>query len=292
MREFMNKRRINKKLLATLILSFGLIVGFLPQIVTAATPPIASSPCDPLYYKSLSARAWLEAEREITQNQNLILKPDSVLEYTCFDLFLRELATHASNMLSETSLYGSPMSNTSMDNALDDLVGDSLINYINANFEQTASGSYDLLGGHTAGMGIDHTPTAITGGAYSCDIMRRVWQAAKCINFISDPFEDGFYTFQEYASANDKRHLPDRCTAIGGTWSTNLTTAINSPPWTDDPVKTYLNNLNPSLCAASTPIPTGIKVNRPVLTPTTYDEKICIPPGCRYNPVTSLCTPS
>lgn len=259
-----------------------------------AASGIPDSPCDPKYYESLSARAWLEAEREITQNQNLILKPDSVLEYTCFDLFLRELAQHAQNMFSETS----SLCCTSMDNALDDLIGDSLINYINANYElKTSGGSYDLLGGHPAGMGIDHTPSHITGGAYSCSIMRRVWQAAKCINMISNPMHDGFYTFEEYKSApfGDNRYLPEACPSVAGTFSANLGVALQSPPWADDPVDTFLDRIHPSACAISTPIPTGIVVNRPAVAPKIYNEHVCITPGCRYVPVVSgvgTCQPS
>jgi hypothetical protein len=53
-----------------------------------SAPAPAASSCDPAYYDTLQSRAWLEAQREITQNQNLIFKPDSVLQYTCFDKHL------------------------------------------------------------------------------------------------------------------------------------------------------------------------------------------------------------
>lgn len=281
-RELMSRRKIGKGLLA-LIAALGVFIVPCNQGASAASAPaIADTPCDDMYYESLSARAWLEAQREITQNQNLILKPDSVLEYTCFDLFLRELAQHAENMLSETHLFNQPLSPTSMDEALDALIGTSLTAYINANFEQPG---YDLLGGHPAGTGIDHTPSAITGGAYSCDIMARVWQAAKCINFITNPLEDGFYTFQEYANSEDKRYLIQRCPSVASLYTANLNAALNSPPWTDDPAQTYLDRIDPSRCTLSTPIPTGVTVTRPVLNPTTYEEHICLPPGCRYVPV-------
>ena len=94
----------------------------------SALAQFAATPCDPDYYESLEARAWLEAQREITQNQNLIFKPDSVLEYTCFDNHLRELADHADEMFSETTRWGGSVLTTPvaqsrhMDNALDLLV--------------------------------------------------------------------------------------------------------------------------------------------------------------------------
>ena len=250
-----------------------------------AASVIATTPCDALYYESLSARAWLEAQREITQNQNIILKPDSVFEYTCFDRLLRELADHADEMLSETSAFGSPLSSSSMDSALQNLVGSSLTSYINNNFS-----GYNLLGGHTAAAGIDHTPAAISGGTYSCDIMERVWNAAKCINFISNSTTDGFFTFAEYATAADKRVLPTACTPITTNWTTNLASALTSGPWTNDPVQTYFNLVQPENCTGTTcpcsgtPIPTGVEVVRSGYNNNNYQEHICLQPGCRYHP--------
>lgn len=51
--------------------------------------------CDPEFWDVLTDRAWMEAQREITQNQNLIPRPDSVLEITCFDSFLDELGSYS-----------------------------------------------------------------------------------------------------------------------------------------------------------------------------------------------------
>lgn len=51
--------------------------------------------CDPEFWDVLKDRAWMEAQREVTQNQNLIARPDSVLEMTCFDSFLDELGSYS-----------------------------------------------------------------------------------------------------------------------------------------------------------------------------------------------------
>lgn len=271
-----------------LSLALGLLSVLTPALSNSASagapPAIADTPCDATYYQTLSARAWLEAQREITQNQNLILKPDSVLEYTCFDMFLAELADHADEMFSETTQFGGPPpNNNSMDQALERLVGTSLRNFVSANF-----GYYDMLGGHSAGVGINHTiPNPIAGGTYTCDMMNQVWLAAKCINFASNPAEDGFYTFQQYSTAPDKRYLPTRCTAAVP-WAANITTALTAPPWTADPMQTYLAFMDPANCAAGNPnniaIPTGVSVTRTAVAPATYNEHVCIIPGCRYNP--------
>lgn len=279
-------------LLLTLFISLGI-----PSGAQAGVSVIPDSPCDALYYETLSARAWLEAQREITQNQNLILKPDSVFEYTCFDTLVWELADHGDEMLSETNLFGTPLSTTSLDTTLQNLVTSSLTAYHSANF-----GYYPgLLGGHTAALAIKHTPTASIGGtAYSCDIMEKVWHAAKCINFASNSTTEGFFTLAEYATGLlDKRTLPTICNPIPAQWAANLTSALTTGPWTNDPVITYIEQLTPPTCPATgacscagtspigRPIPTGLQVRRAAASAgltSSYDEHICLQPGCRYHP--------
>ncbi|MGH1455226.1 MAG: hypothetical protein ACRBDI_00430 [Alphaproteobacteria bacterium] len=264
-----------------------------------AVSVIADSPCDSLYYESLSARAWLEAQREITQNQNIILKPDSVFQYTCFDRLVYELADAATNMLSETTNYGNPLASGSFEDALNDLVNETLITYVGNSFGGSggSGGTYTLLSGHTAALGISHNPALISSGtssAYSCDIMSRVWQAAKCINFVTNSATDGFYTFGEYAAnVIDKRHLLGACTPITGNWTGNLAAALTTGPWTNDPVNTYLALTEPDSCTGGAscactgnPIPTGLRVVNSA-NPTGYDEHICLQPGCRYKPATT-----
>ena len=277
-----------------------LALTFLPQLASAAAIP--NSPCDSLYYETLSARAWLEAQREISQNQNIILKPDSVFEYTCFDKLLYELADHADEMLSETSAYGNPLGTNAMDNALENLVATSLESYASSNF-----GYYvGSLGGHLSATAIKHTPGSILGltaSPYTCDIMERVWHAAKCINFVSNSSTDGFMSFDEYATLSlpdtDVRLLPQACTGIPLQWAANFTTALTTGPWTNDPVQTYFNETTPENCGASGPcpcagdeIPTGVQVTRAGVgvTITSYDEHICLQPGCRYHPGGQLST--
>ncbi len=53
--------------------------------------------CDPEFWEVLKDRAWQEGQREITQNNNLIARPDSVLQMTCFDFFADHLTTYADN---------------------------------------------------------------------------------------------------------------------------------------------------------------------------------------------------
>lgn len=285
-----------KMTLLTILGLFTFVNISAPNAYAGSVPTIADSPCDALYYESLSSRAWLEAQREITQNQNLILKPDSVFEYTCFDRMVRELAVHAQDMLSETSSYGQPLDTNSMDQALQNLVGTSLINYINGNFgSKTTGDSYNLLFGHAAGTGISHEPQPINSGpGYTCNVMERVWNAAKCMNFASNAATDGFFTFQEYAAGPDKRRLPTTaaaCPDVTTAWTNNLNNALISGPWTNDPMESYFDLITPTNCGGGTcactgdPVPTGVPVVRTGAdTVNDYEEHICLQPGCRYHP--------
>lgn len=257
----------------------------------AYTPPLAQAQtdpgCDPEYFESLQARAWLEAQREITQNQNLITKPDSVLEYTCFDLYLNELADHAKDLFSETRRWGNVpgTDQQSMDNALQALTGDALEQYIEQNFEDDGDGgTYDLRGGRADN--VDHVPAAISGNnaQYQCDIMRQVWQQAKCGDFIENETHDGFFTFDEYRDFDDDhRFLPMECPHVDR-WEDNIdiATVDDETPWEEDDVNTFLDILDPDVCARSGVVSTGFNVYRAKQDPVEW--QVCIAPGCTYDP--------
>lgn len=287
------KNDVSKKkppILTALLFGFTL---FFSGVTQAQAP--AATPCDPDYYKSLKAKAWLEAQREITQNQNLIFKPDSVLEYTCFERQLNALSQNAGSMFSENPKWGGAAAG--MAGTLTGLVGTPMFSYLQANFRTSTSGTYGLLGGRIDGndpamTAVDATMTqpTITAGDYSCDIMNKIWQAAKCMNFSADISHDGFYTLEHYVNNDDKRFLPARCLKPTGlnSWDTNYDDAIVDPPWTRDPVNSFSDKLlydgNPASCDGVTPIPTGIEIY--VQGGITVPEKICVMPGCYYVPGT------
>ena len=81
------------------VLILGGSLAAVPAIAQGI-PPIAESSCDPDYYDTLRHRAWQEAQREITMNYNFIPKPDSVLQYSCFDKQLGALEQARQNMIS------------------------------------------------------------------------------------------------------------------------------------------------------------------------------------------------
>jgi len=283
--------RVKKPLLLTALSVFMMAVP-MKQVIAQITP--AETPCDPAYYESMENRAWLEAQREITQNQNLIFKPDSVLAYTCFHGYLSELADHAEQMFSENVRWGtdvlgtSPPQNEHMNNALESLVTNALQTYINANF--ISPGDQRLLGGRSTNTS-DPIPANIANGeSYECEIMNTVWMEAKCYDFMATE-GDGFFTFEQYADgAASARQFPEPCDAEPEALYTSSITAAGlnpdtGPPWPQDDTLTYLDRMDTAECGNFEPIPTGVIVSRPIQDPQVYFEGVCLQPGCHYMPV-------
>lgn len=153
----------------------GLVIGGV-QCAWAVTP--AASSCDDKYYAVLESRAWLEAQREITQNQNLIAKPDSVLRYSCFDKALDDYAAQSSLLFS-----GTVDVSVAKRNATD---------FVDRNF--TAAHN-TMLGGRSS---------VVSGLDGNCNVMAAVWDQAQCMSASDQPDSDGFFTLQHYVDQAGK----------------------------------------------------------------------------------------
>lgn len=337
----------------------------------------ADEPCDPAYDRSLKAIGWLHGQREITQNQNLIFKPDSVFEYTCFKKLIDVLAMTANceagsslggedecpygedgtpvelQLFSESERWvsqgsmtglgggrgegisagflpsrGQPL-NLSLDQTLDVLLrrpqGVWLFN--NFGFHDEDPRWYLLLGDRsnreypTLGQGQDYLqdPPEVIPRPYGCNKMNKVWEEAKCMDFVDVPpdyvappgstFEstDGFYRFMEYRDHPDKRFLPRfmRCRPAevesgsdqgANRWAINIAEGYESTettPWEEDTVDVLISEIDPQNCGTidskdgklyTAPIPTGLYVKKLVGAPTEFYEKVCVQPGCHYIP--------
>ncbi len=66
-----------------------------------------TSACDGNFMNQIYSRAWLEGSREVIMSEQLIHKPDSVLEYTCFDQFVNIAAHNAGEAFSESQKWKS-----------------------------------------------------------------------------------------------------------------------------------------------------------------------------------------
>ncbi len=275
------------------VLVIAILCTLPPLMAHAATAQFADDACDPKYYDSLEARAWLEAQREVTQNQNLIFKPDSVLQYTCFDSFMNLAAKNAKNMFSGKTTWGTPP--TDMGDALSDSVNGPASSWVESNFNHT------LLGGRMKTE--ENIEDTATPGNYTCGVMKRVWQVAKCMNFVQDGEHDGFFTFKEYIDDPDKRFLPTACSGKPG-FAQRLDSALkdDKTTWEEDPVMTYMNLIYPNPkkdkdvdeCGnkkggSGSSVKTGITVDQSTSETKTYDETVCIVPGCHYDPKDKKC---
>lgn len=283
----------------------------------AALPAYAQeTPCDPEFMEAMKARAWLEAQREITQNQNLITKPDSVLEYSCFRGFLNKAAMNFSinglnRQFSETDQWEtSGFSQTSTDQALSNVVGQALNSFLNQNFNHSA------LGGRLSSIDLSAQHSASVNGnqAYDCDVMARVWELARCQNFAQRTAQDFFYDFNYYMENDDPRNLPpglESCTQLAGgsdnqalgrsqlqeAYNMAIGIAFNQEqdkfvmpasgdgnidetPYETDNVQTHFNLILPDQGCEGEPIPTGIEVVRGGQT---FPDKVCPTPGCTFD---------
>lgn len=284
MMEINSKMKEMRKLITLCFVSFVMVVA--GNTHTAHAQTAAASACDPQYYQSLEAKAWLEAQREITQNQNLITKPDSVLAYTCFDLLAAQFAKEAKNMLSETQEFvGAPMLEGSLASQMGSVANGQL--YM-SNF------NHKYRGGRHADGPYEWTnirEIVESGDSYTCNIMASVWEEAKCADFIEKD-HDGFFTFAKYAADDDKRKLPLACASTPGwskpNWnskieSAGMTSDNTKTPWTEDPAQTFFDKLDPTNCAASDPVETGIKIKLSTGSAPGDNEFVCIQPGCYYD---------
>jgi hypothetical protein len=262
-------------------------VIFILSLVAGISPAHAQDPlCDAGLYDQMSQRARLQGQRETVTAQNLIYKPDSVMEYTCFSRFVSHIPPNihytSSYLLggSETSL---PTFTVTRDFPPQPMLDISRIpgeNWIFGNFGHT------FLGGRLT------TPPAVTAAAanYVCDAMAVVWNLAKCQNAAPQEPQDGFYGLLAFSSAAELRRYPALCNAA-------YTVNTGALPATAAIIYTS------ALVAAADcgqAVPTGSTVNMPLDAnepagrPIVYNERVCANPACTYVPTglnTGNCVP-
>lgn len=269
---------------------FGLaVIALLASIGVSNAASVADSTCDPAYMQSLEARAWLEAQREITQNQNLIAKPDSVLAYNCFDQFAGLLSEQEASMFSGDESLGTKP-NKRLSEIIHPLIGAPLTTYAFNNFHNPNNHKY--RGGRgDAARDIGST----TSASYTCEVMKNVWKSAKCADFIEKTAHDGFFTLKQYSEGEDKRELPESCGPALAEWNTQIersglddtTTGTpwreDLPKWGNDQDKSYTVFSDPTSCGDTPAIETGVLVQLTGEDAQPFKEKFCIQPGCYYN---------
>jgi len=293
------------------LLLFIAFIGIPVAVDAGSTRPIEISPgCDPEFYDVMHARSWLEGQREVEVASRLILKPDSVLEYSCFDDRVNELGAGANLMFSDNVSAPGPLFtnhptgaprpdfpgppdvaqpdipigdpgpnppgtppillSSQLDNSLNEAVRTPYFGYAGVNF------------GHVYGGG---TYAGIPPPASSCNAMNAVWLFLKCQDFPINQFR----TLLEL-SVVDPRDMPLPCNDPnrGTNWANNLADAFPNPgtPGAADLYDAYLPKVNANSAGGCSedPILTGLQV---YAGGSSEDDAVCPTPGCYYDGTSS-----
>lgn len=169
------------------------------------TPPEKLSGCGTDTWTAMVNQSVMQTRREDILNKRFIVKADSVLDYSCFDKHITDVAEKAGPIFSETKNWANvsvnligktvqvkrELGSKSLDGALMDVVQSAATNYRRGQFNNKFLA--------------DSTPVNATAGQTNCDVMGKVWEAAKCRNFDD---VDVFYTFEDLKTV-DPREYPE-----------------------------------------------------------------------------------
>jgi hypothetical protein len=304
--------------------SLLILLAFFSILVPLKAQAQLPTGCDPEYMDAIEARAFLGAQRRLVKARNTIYKPDSVLEYNCFEQFMPLYAMQGDQPIpggwfwfSEEPLFWIPPPRTTltMDNALLRLVLQAIPGYLFTNYGHT------FLGGRAP----PGPATIPIPGQYECSAMQWAWDNAHCLNLFDEPLLEGFYTFEWYA-VNEPRQIPNippflpACAPADPRIADAFDVAYNGDalpytiqnpldtnpadvvPYLEDPYIGFVPEMEPGNCGNHLPIATGVIVNRitwniqtgppPLPPPGTragfefprYRDAVCPNPNCYYVP--------
>lgn len=165
--------------------------------------PEELSGCATDTWTAMVNQAVMETRREDILNKRFIVKPDTVLDYSCFDLYVKKTADSAGPLFSETKTWANlpvdligktvnikrELGSKSLDGALMDVVQSVAIDYRRGQFNNP----------HLAGS----TPVDSSAGETNCDVMAKVWKASKCKNFDDVAV---FYTFEDLKTKEPREY--------------------------------------------------------------------------------------
>ncbi len=232
----------------------------LNALKSGKTSNFSESTCDGNFMNQIYSKAYMEGQRQVIMSEQIIHKPDSVLEYTCFDGYISLAATvekefsytdrwkddyeqdreTADETITDTfDVYreyfndddtncppgGDPeLCVNNLSEALSYIVRDTLNSYLSSNFSHTYLGEATTI-------------DASRGSIASCSDMATVWSIAKCLDFGED---DRFRTFRDLVNA-DPRSIPKECSP-GFSFTDDIEAGVNS---------TKLDTTGPSSASAS-----------------------------------------
>jgi len=195
----------------------------------------SESTCDGNFMNQIYSKAYMEGTRQVIMSEQIIHKPDSVMEYTCFQGYVNKAASIESQfsytsrwdtgytqdletdsdtkeikLTAATRVYRKDFNDNDIRcNATDMADGDECVNDLSGALNYIVSdtlGSY--LGGSFSHKYLGEALTIDTSGAPAgCADMATVWSIAKCLDFSED---DRFRTFESLIYA-DPRSIPQEC---------------------------------------------------------------------------------
>jgi hypothetical protein len=233
----------------------------------------------------------LQTRREMAINQRYIVKPDSVMAYSCLSEQFTLVGKHA-GVLSESQRWANKqvdilngntvtvtvdMGSNSLDGAINNVATEPYEFFLQSfyNYDFLAGQAPGLTGspqGDEDGMSQAHAP---------CGAMSKVWQIAKCMNVTDDPL---FPKFEELIG-KDPRKFPSNYACNDTGITQNMINIARGSEVKKDNVDTYLEMLYTGACHP--PIRTGITVYRregegQISKERTYSDGLCITIGCSY----------
>jgi len=282
-----------------------------------------SDACDADFMNQIYAKAWLEAERQNVIGEILIRKPDSVLEYSCFNQMASLIAEDGGPLFTESEEWDDEeveingeinteqiedvqintfMEDDRLDTAIENVILQSLQEYLDSNFDHAFLGGASSMEFETAGIDM------VTDQPYNCPHMNLINFDSKCTNFNEDT---NFYTFEELARLadgdSDPRLLAEACDGRNALDSFDdiIEVAENEDfryVAFDRAQPTFLDRvIDSSDCSSVEPIPTGLMymtetftVNQTTGKVTRQEgeeiqDKVCPKPGCFYSGTDDEC---
>ena len=226
----------------------------------------------------------LEGRRETIMQRRFITKADSVIEYGCLPMYMKNTEGSAAAIFSESNAWvnrqvdiigkihtmNKTLGSMSMDSSLLNVVWGAHEKY-KKNFD------HPLLGG---AEGYSEKPNA-----EQCKDMQKVWDIARCQNYPAPA--EGFPRFEDLIN-NDPRKFPSNMACNSTAITQNMIDAAKNKAAKFDKVAPKLDYLLADKDCKE-PVPTGLTIYRnekakgDIPATKTYTDGICTNAGCRYD---------
>ncbi len=242
--------------------------------------------------------AVLQTRRETIINQALIAKADSVMAYSCMNESMKKVGENLGPIFSETKRWvnaqididgktvtvNKELGESSLDGAVFGAATNAYMNYAQKSFKHSMLGGMLDIGGNENG---NEDPSSEDSGAQDalpCGIMSQVWQMAKCMNYSDVP---GFPKFEDLISGDkDPRKYPKNMTCKNTGISQAMIDTARHKEVEKSKLQLHYEQIKPDNGACGPAISTGVTVHIRkdgiISRKETYQDGLCISPGCSY----------